>query len=84
MRPRASQRRRTCLSTTPLVACQAHPTTAGVDMFHFSSDPFPGQELTPAMLASVDIEERLVPGPPGGPDVRVLLYKPGQRTAHSR
>jgi len=39
-------------------------------------EPFPGQELTDAMRAAVDIEERLAPGPTGAPDVRVLLYRP--------
>jgi acetyl esterase len=37
---------------------------------------FPGMELTDEMLASVTIEERLVPGPQGAPNVRVLLYRP--------
>ena len=38
-------------------------------------EPYPGQELTPEMMAGVDREERLVPGPSGAPDVRVLLYR---------
>lgn len=37
---------------------------------------FPGMELTDEMRASVDIEERFVPGPAGAADVRVLLYRP--------
>ena len=41
--------------------------------------PFSGMELTEEMRESVSIEARLVPGPPGAPDVRVLLYRP--RTA---
>ena len=49
-------------------------------MFRLSGDPFPGQELTPEMLSSVDIDERFVPEPPGAPDVRALLYTPKQTT----
>ncbi|MDA8047008.1 MAG: alpha/beta hydrolase [Actinomycetota bacterium] len=45
-------------------------------MFRLSVDPFPGQELTAEMRSSVDIDERLVPGPADAPDVRVLLYAP--------
>lgn len=45
-------------------------------MFRFAADPFPGQELTPEMLSNIEIDERLVPGPAGAPDVRVLLYNP--------
>jgi acetyl esterase/lipase len=33
-------------------------------------------ELTDEMRSSVTIEERFVPGPPGAPEVRVLLYRP--------
>lgn len=39
-------------------------------------DPFPGLELTPDVLAAIDREERFAPGPPGAPDVRVLVYRP--------
>ena len=45
-------------------------------MFSVTVEPFPGQELTAAMLAEVEVEERFVPGPAGAPDVRVLLYRP--------
>jgi acetyl esterase len=38
-------------------------------------EPFPGQELTAAMRAAVTVEERIVPGPPDSPEVRVLLYR---------
>lgn len=41
-------------------------------------EPFPGMELTDEMRRAVRIEERLVPGPPGAPDVRVLLYRPSE------
>jgi len=41
-------------------------------------DPFPGQELTPELLAAVDAEEAFAPGLNGAPDVRVLLYRPKQ------
>ena len=37
---------------------------------------YPGMELTDEQRAALDIEERLVPGPEGEPDVRVLLYRP--------
>jgi acetyl esterase/lipase len=39
-------------------------------------EPFPGQELTPAMLAAVNRQEMFAPGLHGAPDVRVLLYRP--------
>lgn len=39
-------------------------------------EPFPGLGLTDEMRAAVAIEERMVPGPAGAPDVRVLLYRP--------
>jgi len=42
-------------------------------------EPFPGQQLTPAMLAAVDREERFAPGPLCAPDVRALLYRPKGR-----
>ena len=37
---------------------------------------YPGMELTEEQQAALDVEERLVPGPEGAPDVRVLLYRP--------
>src|SRR5262245_404355 len=37
--------------------------------------PFPGQELTDTMIRAVAMEERMVPGPTGHPDVRVLMYR---------
>lgn len=43
-------------------------------------EPYPGLELTDEMRAAVSIEERFVPGPVGAPDVRVLLYRPVDRT----
>lgn len=39
-------------------------------------EPFPGQELTPELLATVDLNEQFVPGTNGAPDVRVLVYRP--------
>jgi acetyl esterase/lipase len=39
-------------------------------------EPFPGQELTPELLAAVDCEERFVPGINGAPEVRILVYRP--------
>jgi acetyl esterase len=39
-------------------------------------DPFPGQELTPELLAAVGREERFAPGMDGAPDVRLLVYRP--------
>jgi acetyl esterase len=44
-------------------------------------EPFPGQELTPELLAAVDREERFVPGINGAPEVRLLVYRP--KTARS-
>jgi acetyl esterase len=41
-------------------------------------EPFPGQELTPELLAAVDREERFAPGMSGAPDVRLLVYRPKQ------
>jgi acetyl esterase len=41
-----------------------------------SVDVFPGQELTDEMRAAVSIAEASAPGPPGSPNVRVLLYRP--------
>jgi acetyl esterase len=38
-------------------------------------EPYPGMELTDEVRAALDREERFVPGPPGAPDVRVLLYR---------
>jgi acetyl esterase len=38
--------------------------------------PFPGQELTPELLAAVDREEQFAPGLNGAPDVRLLVYRP--------
>ena len=39
-------------------------------------EPYPGMELTAELRVAVEREERFVPGPPGAPDVRVLLYRP--------
>ena len=39
-------------------------------------EAFPGQELTPELLAAVDCEERFAPGMNGAPEVRILLYRP--------
>jgi acetyl esterase len=39
-------------------------------------EPFPGQELTPELLAAVDCEERFAPGMNGAPGVRLLVYRP--------
>ena len=39
-------------------------------------EPFPGQELTEEMHASVSVEELVAPGLEGAPDVRVLVYRP--------
>ena len=36
----------------------------------------PGLELTEAHRAALDISERLIPGPPDAPDVRVVVYRP--------
>jgi len=44
-------------------------------------EPFPGQELTPDLLAAVDREERFAPGLNGAPDVRLLVYRPKERQA---
>jgi acetyl esterase/lipase len=41
--------------------------------------PMPGLELRDEHRAALDIEERFVPGPPGAPDVRVVVYQPKQR-----
>lgn len=43
-------------------------------------EPYPGMELTEELRAAVTCEERLVPGPEGAPEIRVLLYRP--RGAH--
>ncbi len=37
---------------------------------------YDGMELTDEHRAALDITERRVPGPPGGPDVRVIVYRP--------
>jgi acetyl esterase len=42
-------------------------------------EPFPGQELTPELLAAVDREEMFAPGPSGAPEVRLLVYRPRER-----
>lgn len=42
-------------------------------------EPFPGMELTEAMLDAVDIDTRFAPGPEGAPEVRVLVYRPKGR-----
>ena len=39
-------------------------------------EPFPGQELTPELLADVGREEQFAPGLDGAPDVRLLVYRP--------
>jgi acetyl esterase/lipase len=41
---------------------------------------WPTPPLSDAVIASSTIESRFVPGPPGGPDVRVLIYKPNSAT----
>ncbi len=51
-------------------------TQQGVVMALDEIEAFPGQELSDGMRSAVTIEARLVPGPPGAPDVRVLLYRP--------
>jgi acetyl esterase len=43
--------------------------------------PFPGQELTPELLAAVDREERFAPGMRGAPEVRLLVYRPKEARA---
>jgi len=37
---------------------------------------YPGMELTDRHREALEIGERFVPGPPDGPDVRVLVYRP--------
>jgi acetyl esterase len=44
-------------------------------------EPFPGQELTPDLLAAVDCEERFAPGLNGAPEVRLLVYRPKKARA---
>jgi len=44
-------------------------------------EPFPGQELTPQLLAAVDRDERSAPGLNGAPDVRLLVYRPKKAPA---
>ena len=39
-------------------------------------EPMPGMALTDEHRAAVSIEERFVPGPPGAPDVRLVIYRP--------
>jgi acetyl esterase len=39
-------------------------------------EPFPGQELSPELLAAVDREEQFAPGLHGAPEVRLLVYRP--------
>lgn len=42
-------------------------------------EPMPGMALRDEHRAALHIEERFVPGPPGAPDVRVVVYQPKQR-----
>ncbi|MFO0690037.1 MAG: alpha/beta hydrolase [Myxococcota bacterium] len=42
-------------------------------------EPMPGLELRDEHRAALDIAERFVPGPPGAPDVRVVVYQPKRR-----
>ncbi|MBY0401652.1 alpha/beta hydrolase, partial [Myxococcota bacterium] len=42
-------------------------------------EPMPGMALRDEHRAALDIAERFVPGPPGAPDVRVIVYQPKQR-----
>jgi acetyl esterase len=44
-------------------------------------EPFPGQELTPELLAAVNREERFAPGMNGAPNVRLLVYRPKEARA---
>jgi acetyl esterase len=44
-------------------------------------EPFPGQELTPELLAAVEREERFAPGLTGAPEVRLLVYRPKEARA---
>ena len=39
-------------------------------------EPMPGMAITDAQREALEIEERFIPGPPGAPDVRVLVYRP--------
>jgi len=39
-------------------------------------EPMPGMELTDDHRQRLDIHERMIPGPEGAPDVRVLIYRP--------
>lgn len=39
-------------------------------------EPMPGLELTERHREALEIGERFVPGPPGAPDVRVVIYRP--------
>ena len=45
-----------------------------------SIEPFPGLELTEEMAAAVSIEEQFATGPVGAPDVRVIVYRPREKT----
>jgi acetyl esterase/lipase len=44
-------------------------------------EPFPGLGLTERMRGALSVEERLMPGPPDAPDIRVLLYRPNDLIA---
>ncbi len=43
-------------------------------------EPMPGLELTDDHRAALDIDDREIPGPPGEPDVRVVIYRPKEAT----
>lgn len=43
-------------------------------------EPMPGMELTERHHTGLDMHERLIPGPDGQPDVRVLVYRPKATT----
>lgn len=43
------------------------------------AEPMPGLELRDEHRAELEIAERFVPGPPGAPDVRVVVYQPRSR-----
>ncbi|MCH2173007.1 alpha/beta hydrolase [Myxococcota bacterium] len=43
-------------------------------------EAFPGMELTDRHREALDIEERMIPGPPNEPDVRTIIYRPKART----
>jgi acetyl esterase/lipase len=77
------------MGTLHLVDPELLPIAENIWQFEFTDEiladlrkyKWPAPPLSEEVLASSTIESRFVPGPEGGPDVQVLIYKPTVATS---